>query len=173
MPSRRYQVMRRIVALLDCSASNWRSDSLVGKIGRMIVGQFAGQFLIIHGIRMKSSAFAATVFVAASLACPSLFAADAVQGSAEAARNKVSMCIGCHGIPGYKASFPSVYSVPMISGQSPKYLENALMAYKKGERSHPTMRGIAAGLSDQDMADLAAYYGGGQQSAAAPAAAAK
>ena len=87
---------------------------------------------------MKSSAFAATVFVAASLACPSLFAADAVQGSAEAARNKVSMCIGCHGIPGYKASFPSVYSVPMISGQSPKYLENALMAYKKGERSHPT-----------------------------------
>jgi cytochrome c553 len=61
----------------------------------------------------------------------------------------------------------------MISGQSPKYLENALMAYKKGERSHPTMRGIAAGLSDQDMADLAAYYGGGQQSAAAPAAAAK
>ncbi|NBS96557.1 MAG: cytochrome c [Betaproteobacteria bacterium] len=102
-----------------------------------------------------------------------MFAADAVQGSAEAARNKVSMCIGCHGIPGYKASFPSVYSVPMISGQSPKYLENALMAYKKGERSHPTMRGIAAGLSDQDMADLAAYYGGGQQSAAAPAAAAK
>lgn len=169
MPSRQYQVMRRIVALLDCSASNWRSDSLVGKIRVMIVGQF----LLIHGTRMKSSALAATVFVAASLACPTLFAADAVQGSAEAARNKTSMCIGCHGIPGYKASFPSVYSVPMISGQSPKYLENALLAYKKGERSHPTMRGIAAGLSDQDMADLAAYYGGGQQSAAAPAAAAK
>jgi cytochrome c553 len=116
---------------------------------------------------MKSSAFAASVLVFASLTSTSLYAADVVQGNAEAARNKISMCIGCHGIPGYKASFPSVYSVPMISGQSPKYLENALMAYKKGERSHPTMRGIAATLSDQDMADLAAYYGGNAATAAA------
>jgi cytochrome c553 len=35
----------------------------------------------------------------------------------------------------------------------------ALNAYKSGERSHPTMRGIAQSLSDQDIADLAAYYG--------------
>ena len=118
---------------------------------------------------MKSSAFAASVLVLASLTSTSLLAADAVQGNAEAAKNKNSMCIGCHGIPGYKASFPSVYSVPMISGQSPKYLENALMAYKKGERNHPTMRGIAATLSDQDMADLAAYYGGNTATAAAAA----
>ena len=118
---------------------------------------------------MKSSALAALVFVASSLTSTSLLAADAVQGNAEAARNKTSMCIGCHGIPGYKASFPTVYSVPMISGQSPKYIENALMAYKKGERSHPTMRGIAASLSDQDMADLAAYYGGNASTAAAAA----
>lgn len=83
----------------------------------------------------------------------------AAQGSGDAARAKVSMCIGCHGIPEYKASFPSVYRVPMIAGQSPKYLENALLAYRKGERSHPTMRGIAGSLSDQDIADLAAYYG--------------
>jgi cytochrome c553 len=81
------------------------------------------------------------------------------QGSGEAARSKVSMCIGCHGIPEYKASFPSVYRVPMIAGQNPKYLENALQAYRKGERSHPTMRGIAGSLSDKDIADLAAYYG--------------
>jgi cytochrome c553 len=118
---------------------------------------------------MKSSALAASIFAVASLTSTSLYAADAVQGNAEAAKNKNSMCIGCHGIPGYKASFPSVYSVPMISGQSPKYLENALMAYKKGERSHPTMRGIAATLSDQDMADLAAYYGGNASTAAAAA----
>lgn len=116
---------------------------------------------------MKSPTFAASVLVFASITSTSLYAADVVQGNAEAARNKISMCIGCHGIPGYKASFPSVYSVPMISGQSPKYLENALMAYKKGERSHPTMRGIAATLSDQDMADLAAYYGGNASTAAA------
>ena len=54
------------------------------------------------------------------------------------------MCIGCHGIPGYKATFPEVYPVPMIGGQSAKYIENALNAYKKGERKHPSMRGIAA-----------------------------
>jgi len=81
------------------------------------------------------------------------------QGSAEAGKTKNSMCIGCHAIPGYKSSFPTVYQVPMIKGQSAKYIEAALHAYRKGERSHPTMRGIAAGLSDQDIADLAAYYG--------------
>ena len=81
-----------------------------------------------------------------------------VVGNAKAAESKVSQCIGCHGIAGYKASFPEVYSVPMIGGQSAKYLENALKAYQKGERKHLTMRGIATSLSDQDMADLAAYY---------------
>jgi cytochrome c553 len=82
-------------------------------------------------------------------------------GNAEAARSKNSMCIGCHGVPGYKAAFPDVYHVPKIGGQQPGYIANALKAYKSGERSHPTMRGIAASLSDQDIADLAAYYGGG------------
>lgn len=84
-------------------------------------------------------------------------AADAV-GNAKAAKNKVAMCVGCHGIPFYKATFPEVYRVPKLGGQSAKYLENALHAYKKGERTHPTMDGIAKGLSDQDIADLAAYY---------------
>ena len=84
-------------------------------------------------------------------------AADAT-GNARATDNKVAMCIGCHGIPGYKAAFPEVYQVPMLGGQSAKYIENALNAYKKGERKNPGMRGIAAGLSDQDIADIAAYY---------------
>jgi cytochrome c553 len=84
-------------------------------------------------------------------------AADVV-GNAKAAENKVAMCIGCHGIAGYKATFPEVYQVPMLGGQSAKYLESALKAYQKGERKHPTMRGIAATLSEQDMADVAAYY---------------
>jgi cytochrome c553 len=96
-------------------------------------------------------------FVAALVAAVPWVAA--AQGNADAARNKVSMCIGCHGIPGYKATFPLVYSVPMIAGQSPKYIESALLAYRKGDRNHPTMRGIAGSLSDQDIADLAAYYG--------------
>jgi cytochrome c553 len=74
------------------------------------------------------------------------------------ARNKVEQCIGCHGIPDYKSSFPEVYRVPMIAGQSAKYLEAALQAYKKGDRMHPQMTPTAKLLSDQDIAELAAYY---------------
>jgi cytochrome c553 len=71
----------------------------------------------------------------------------------------VAMCIGCHGIPGYKTAYPTVYHVPMIAGQQPAYIVAALKAYKSGERSHPSMRGIAASLSEQEMQALAAYYG--------------
>jgi len=84
--------------------------------------------------------------------------AQETKGDAKAAEQKIAMCIGCHGIKGYQASFPEVYRVPMISGQNAKYIVSALNAYKKGDRKHPTMRGIADSLSDQDMADLAAYY---------------
>jgi cytochrome c553 len=86
------------------------------------------------------------------------FAAAADATGNPRADNKVANCIGCHGIPGYKTAFPEVYQVPMLGGQSAKYIENALNEYKKGERKHPTMRGIAAALSDQDIADVAAYY---------------
>src|SRR5712691_7516991 len=79
--------------------------------------------------------------------------------SAEAAKGKISMCIGCHGIPMYRTVFPEVYSVPMIAGQSPEYIVKALQAYRAGERSHPSMQGIARSLTDQDIADVAAYYG--------------
>lgn len=86
--------------------------------------------------------------------------AQEIKGDAKAGESKNAMCIGCHGIKGYQASFPEVYKVPMISGQSAKYIATALNAYKKGERKHPSMRGIAEALSEQDMADLAAYYSG-------------
>ena len=81
-----------------------------------------------------------------------------IKGDVKAGETKNAMCIGCHGIKGYQASFPEVYKVPMISGQSAKYIDAALHAYKKGERKHLTMRGIAETLSDQDIADLSAYY---------------
>jgi cytochrome c553 len=84
--------------------------------------------------------------------------AQDIKGDAKAGETKNAMCIGCHGIKGYQASFPEVYKVPMISGQGAKYIVSALNAYKKGERKHPTMRGIAEALSDQDIADLAAHY---------------
>ncbi|HEY5292624.1 MAG TPA: cytochrome c [Burkholderiales bacterium] len=92
------------------------------------------------------------------LAGPALAQAPAPAGNAEAAKSKISMCVGCHGIPDYKTAYPHVYHVPMITGQQPVYIVNALQAYKSGARSHPSMRGIAQSLSDQDMADLAAYY---------------
>ena len=98
--------------------------------------------------------------IALTVASATVFSAHAqdVQGNAKAGEAKIAMCIGCHGIKGYQASFPEVYRVPMISGQNAKYIVSALNAYKKGERKHPTMRGIADSLSDQDIADVAAYY---------------
>lgn len=114
-----------------------------------------------------------------SLLVASVTAISAHAQDAKAGETKIAMCIGCHGIPGYKASFPEVYQVPMISGQNAKFITSALSAYKKGERKHPSMRGIAETLSDQDIADVAAYYEahgkveGAAASAAAPAPSAK
>lgn len=93
--------------------------------------------------------------VALGLAATVAMAAD---GDAAAGQKKTALCEGCHGIPSYRTAYPAVYSVPKLGGQHAGYLVKALQAYKAGERSHPTMRAIAATLSDQDMADLAAYY---------------
>ena len=105
---------------------------------------------------MKKALFCSMLLVLAAVH----FTAQA-QGTApghSAMESKIAMCIGCHGIRGYQASFPEIHKVPMISGQSEKYIVAALNAYKKGERKHPSMRGIAASLSEQDMAEIAAYY---------------
>ncbi len=99
--------------------------------------------------------------------------AQEVKGDAKMGEGKIAMCIGCHGIKGYQASFPEIYKVPMIAGQGAKYVAAALHAYQKGERKHPSMRGIAEGLSDQDIADISAYYeASGSDGAKAPVAAA-
>jgi cytochrome c553 len=79
-------------------------------------------------------------------------------GDAAKGREKVQMCQGCHGIDGWRTAYPEVYHVPKIAGQQPAYLLAALKAYKTGDRTHPSMVAIAASLSDQDMANLAAYY---------------
>jgi cytochrome c553 len=88
----------------------------------------------------------------------SLIQAQELKGDATAGAKLNSSCIGCHGIPGYQSSFPEVHKVPMISGQNAKYIASALNAYKKGDRKHPSMRAVAASLSEQNIADLAAYY---------------
>ena len=102
---------------------------------------------------------AAALALACVLAAPAFAqTADAPRGDPEAGRQKNAACIGCHGIADYKSSFPEVYRVPRIGGQSAGYIASALHAYKKGERRHPTMRGVAQSLSDQDILDLAALY---------------
>lgn len=98
-----------------------------------------------------------TLLVVAFAALPAVHAQD-VKGDAKAGAKKVAMCIGCHGMPNYQASFPEIHKVPMIAGQNAPYLVAALNAYKKGERKHPTMRGIAESMSDQDIADVSAFY---------------
>ena len=97
---------------------------------------------------------------AIALAAPAFGQQAAPVGDPKEAHKKIAMCEGCHGIPGYKTAYPSVYHVPKLGGQSATYLSNALNAYKAGQRSHPSMRGIALSLSDKDIADLAAYYAG-------------
>lgn len=97
---------------------------------------------------------------AALVASVTVFSAHAqdIKGDPKAGERKAAMCIGCHGIVGYQASFPEIHKVPKISGQTEKYIAASLNAYKKGERKHPSMRGIAESLTDQDIADLAAFY---------------
>ena len=108
------------------------------------------------------NSFVGKQVVTAALAALAGFAVSAqaadVVGNAKAGQGKVAMCIGCHGIPDYRTAFPEVYRVPMLGGQNQQYLEIALHGYKSGDRHFDTMRAIAASLSDQDIADIAAYY---------------
>jgi cytochrome c553 len=98
--------------------------------------------------------------LAAAALSPILAAAQtaAPAGDAQKGSQKVQMCQGCHGILGWRTAYPEVYHVPKIAGQHPAYIVAALKEYRAGQRNHPSMDAITATLSDQDMADLAAYY---------------
>lgn len=90
----------------------------------------------------------------AALICASAAQAD---GSVAAGKQKAYTCFGCHGIENYNNVYPT-YRVPKLGGQHPEYIIAALKAYKSGERTHATMHAQASSLSDQDMADIAAYF---------------
>jgi cytochrome c553 len=92
---------------------------------------------------------------ALAVSLPAFSAGDAAAGA-----KKNFQCQGCHGVPGWKTAFPEIYSVPKLGGQKASYIVAALKAYKNGDRDHPTMKAIAADLSERDMEDLAAYYAG-------------
>lgn len=77
-------------------------------------------------------------------------------GDVATGKVKADTCMGCHGIVGYTNAYPT-YRVPRLGGQHAAYLESALKAYRSGDRKHPTMQAQAASMSDQDIADLAAW----------------
>jgi cytochrome c553 len=102
---------------------------------------------------MKSARWGLVALLAAVLGMPAAYAA---QGDAAAGRVKANTCMGCHGIPKYNNVYPT-YRVPKLGGQSADYITAALNEYKAGNRPHGTMHAQAASLSDQDIADLAAF----------------
>ena len=79
------------------------------------------------------------------------------EGDPMAGKRKAETCMGCHGIKDYSNAYPS-YKVPKLGGQYAAYIVTALKAYKSGQRWHPTMQSQASNLSEQDMADIAAYF---------------
>ena len=101
---------------------------------------------------MKLALFCAALFVGVGMTHPAM-----AQGDVERGRLAAQTCMGCHGAPGMRNAYPG-YRVPKLGGQHPDYIVAALQAYKKEQRSHPTMRAQAADLTDEDMANIAAYF---------------
>lgn len=91
---------------------------------------------------------------AVALAGLALLAPPAPAQDAAAGRTKAATCRTCHGIEGV-GKMPDV---PNIGGEGADYLVNQLNAFKSGARKHEQMSIIAQGLSEQDIADLAAWY---------------
>jgi cytochrome c553 len=78
-------------------------------------------------------------------------------GNADSGRQKSQACAACHGPDGNQPTTPDF---PRLAGQHPDYLFKALRDYKSGARKNPIMAGQVANLTQQDMADLAAYFSG-------------
>jgi len=105
---------------------------------------------------MRLARWGASAAASAALAVCLAGTASAAEGNAADGKTKFYTCVGCHGIPNYNNVYPE-YRVPKLGGQHAEYIVAALNAYKNGERAHGTMRAQASTLSDQDMADIAAY----------------
>ncbi|HEX6992954.1 MAG TPA: c-type cytochrome [Gammaproteobacteria bacterium] len=119
---------------------------------------------------VKAAAFAAFAVVSGSLlaqqasAPPAPLAPLTLKGHPEHGRGLAATCAGCHSIPGYRNVYPS-FHVPKLGGQNADYIEVALQGYRRGTRGHDTMHAQAAKLSDQDIADIAAYIASLENSA--------
>lgn len=91
--------------------------------------------------------------------------APAVAGDPAAGRKIANMCRTCHGIDGY-AQTPIA---PHIGGEPKEYLEAQLMAFKTGARQHEMMTVVTAGLSAQQISDVAEWYASHNATATLPA----
>jgi cytochrome c553 len=112
------------------------------------------------GIRLGLvSVFAAGCMLAGTSAFAQAGDASTLKGDPVHGKAISYTCLGCHGVAGYRNAYPN-YSVPKLVGQHPEYLLAALQEYKGDQRSHLTMHAQASRLSDQDMADIAAYFSG-------------
>ena len=132
-----------------------RKSSLPARVFGTLYFALCARSLQRVGMReMIRSLSAVLVFALAS--APLALQAATLTGNPEAGRAKIYTCHGCHGIPGYENAYPN-YHVPRIAGQNEQYLVNALHEYQSGDRTHPTMDAQADSLSDQDIADIAAY----------------
>jgi cytochrome c553 len=99
-----------------------------------------------------------TVKVIAGLALTLVVGGGAqAAGDPERGRYLADTCLGCHNVSGYTNAYPT-YNVPKVWGQHAAYLESALKAYRAGDRPHKTMQAQAMTLSDQDIADIAAFF---------------
>lgn len=99
------------------------------------------------------------VFAAIVLGLSLVAAAPTAQAEGDAAAGAVKAytCLGCHGVKHYVNTYPT-YHVPKIAGQHEIYIIAALKSYRAGTRAHQTMQANAANLTDQDIADIAAYF---------------
>lgn len=98
---------------------------------------------------MKSKTIIATAVLGAVLSFPAWAGGDAAAGKAKSA-----VCAACHGADGNSPT----PAFPKLAGQNDDYLAHALKAYRDKTRSNAIMNGQAASLSDQDIADLSAYF---------------
>lgn len=95
----------------------------------------------------------------------SMFSHANAAGDAQAGQTKAAMCGACHGSNGIGAA--DIY--PNLAGQHADYIVKQLKAFKDGSRTDAMMAPMAAGLSEQDMADVAAYFSSLSISGEAPA----
>lgn len=89
-----------------------------------------------------------------AIATLATFAAPVFAGDVAAGKSKSGMCAACHGAAGVSA----IPMYPNLAGQKEAYLAKQLKDFKSGNRKDPVMAPMAAGLSDADVANLAAYY---------------